>query len=346
MSAELPPLEHLRIFVFGPGYGECIAIQVPPGDWIVIDGCTQGGTAPVVSLLDGEPWACVALTHPHEDHIKGLDEVLALDGSGPVGAFAPFVDDPALWSQCADGEVQERKGLLEQVVAAIQTRWEEVEGARWELTRGSSQRIGEATLVVLHPEAADHDPPDLRDCNAWSSAMVLQWKEATILLGADVEHAGWEEIASTAHGADLGQHALLKVPHHGSDGANHEAYAAADRAAVWIATPWNKGVGKLPRFEGEQGIAWLLGKVDEVHLTGLPRAHRLQHEAPCRTTRAELLAGVRPEPLHVALGGGVDVYLTDEVREPIKCYVEAEIDAKGRLVAVRHGPGSVVVTEA
>ena len=29
----------LYIFVFGPGYGESVAVRVPPDEWLVIDSC-------------------------------------------------------------------------------------------------------------------------------------------------------------------------------------------------------------------------------------------------------------------------------------------------------------------
>ena len=29
----------LYVFVFGPGYGESVAVRVPPDEWLVIDSC-------------------------------------------------------------------------------------------------------------------------------------------------------------------------------------------------------------------------------------------------------------------------------------------------------------------
>lgn len=67
----------LFIACFGPGFGESIVIRVPPDNWIVVDGCQENKLSPAVELLD-EAEAnsrLVLLSHPHLDHVHGLDKV-------------------------------------------------------------------------------------------------------------------------------------------------------------------------------------------------------------------------------------------------------------------------------
>lgn len=76
----LPVLDpdHLSVLVFGPGLGELIIVRVPPGAWMVVDGCEAGDVRyaqRVLSHYDAHP-AIITLTHPHDDHSMGLLEVI------------------------------------------------------------------------------------------------------------------------------------------------------------------------------------------------------------------------------------------------------------------------------
>ncbi len=74
---ELRP-DELAVFVFGPGYGELILVRVPPDVWMVVDGCGKGETTYATAALKhygGSP-RIIALTHPHDDHSRGIDEVI------------------------------------------------------------------------------------------------------------------------------------------------------------------------------------------------------------------------------------------------------------------------------
>ena len=82
---KTPPLhEEVEITIFGPGYGECIVVHVGSGRWIVIDSCKHGTKTPPVALkyfdrIGVNPAVQVELvlvTHWHDDHIRGLNELL------------------------------------------------------------------------------------------------------------------------------------------------------------------------------------------------------------------------------------------------------------------------------
>jgi glyoxylase-like metal-dependent hydrolase (beta-lactamase superfamily II) len=81
----------LHVIVFGPGYGESIAVHVPDGGWLICDSLSgTGGAAgfiPAVELLGQrqEPAAMLLLTHPHDDHVAGFDRLVNRFASGPVG---------------------------------------------------------------------------------------------------------------------------------------------------------------------------------------------------------------------------------------------------------------------
>jgi glyoxylase-like metal-dependent hydrolase (beta-lactamase superfamily II) len=83
---SLPKQNELEICVFGPGYGESIVIHIPGIGWGVIDSCVgnangESFVVPLQYLIEilkpnFPKLAFVLLTHPHEDHYKGLDKVI------------------------------------------------------------------------------------------------------------------------------------------------------------------------------------------------------------------------------------------------------------------------------
>jgi glyoxylase-like metal-dependent hydrolase (beta-lactamase superfamily II) len=71
------------VAVFGPGQGEAIFVALPDGRVGVLDGCAENAD-PVAALIekldqergDRRRFAFVGLTHPHDDHYRGLGRLL------------------------------------------------------------------------------------------------------------------------------------------------------------------------------------------------------------------------------------------------------------------------------
>lgn len=73
--------EGLRLFFFGPGFGESIVLSFPDGKWGVVDYCGRsaskdGGILAFLEQHQVERLAFFCLTHPHEDHYFGADHLL------------------------------------------------------------------------------------------------------------------------------------------------------------------------------------------------------------------------------------------------------------------------------
>src|SRR5439155_3267091 len=111
---------------------------------------------PSLHLLEvaGGNWSYALLTHPHFDHIRGFDRILDRNRAGTVGCADPRIEDWRDWFDSLDAEELLDKGLLEQVMAAIHTRWCSQPGTRWLLRRGEFRSVGAARLTVLHPDVA------------------------------------------------------------------------------------------------------------------------------------------------------------------------------------------------
>ncbi len=341
----------LYVIVFGPGFGESIILRVPPDCWVVIDGCQVGASSYPARLLAEHDarWSCVVLTHPHDDHVLGLDAVLDRPGGPVVGCVAPVVEDPYLWMRSPDPERHFVSGTKEHVLAAIQDRWETIEGARWELRRGEKRRFCGADFTVLHP-----NDPTLRafyaavrqgyrfDENLLSTPLLVDWKRVRVLLGADLPARAWDSVGSEFIHLDV--HHVLKVPHHGSREALSPVYlgrVGSGRERIWVVTPFNRG-RRLPVFGDGEAIAHMLEYVDVVHLTSLPVPRGFQGRTSCRKTRMEVI-----EILDSAARGESPAGSTTAVEpgEGVDCWVAVGLDEAGHLVDLRHGPGSIVVRE-
>src|SRR5437868_4316182 len=68
----------LYAFVFGPGYGESVAVRVPPDEWLVIDSCRiakQSAASHVLRRYGGK-LTVLLLTHVHKDHYRGFVDLI------------------------------------------------------------------------------------------------------------------------------------------------------------------------------------------------------------------------------------------------------------------------------
>ncbi|MDC0743285.1 hypothetical protein [Polyangium mundeleinium] len=338
---DLTP-DHLVVLAFGPGIGELILVRVPPDAWMVVDGCGAGEACYAVEALThyGARPRIVLLTHPHEDHSLGVAKVIDIwtprdrkETWPRIGMVLPPGDDVAARSADFMG------GATLQAIAAVESRWKESPACRWEVNVGDLELLGNAALRVLSPRA------DVRaekieqwrmgrtfNKNVISTALLLSWHKRRILLGSDlVEEPGNGWSHSLVLDPDLGDHDLLKVPHHGSDAALHDD-VLRPRIRVpdplRIFAPFSRK--RLPKFSPGVGANRVVSHGGTSYLTGLPRRHEEQSGRIEARTLTELQA-------HGAIKfNPVTSFFPD-------CYVLVSIPPDGGPPLIEQGPGSIHV---
>ena len=324
---------NLHLVVLGPAYGESLCLRIPPCHWIVVDCFQMEGTyTPVDELLRGETVAGVILTHPHKDHAPGLDRLLESHPGAWVGCARGWVED---WSDIdlMDAEALQRSGACEHSLAAICQAWS-AEDRRWNLLRDDFRMVGEAVLKALHPGdselAAFRRRPRINP-NLLSSAMLLEWQQCRILLGADLPERRWRH---RLQGQRLEEHTACKLPHHGSKDAVSAVYAEGARDRLWFTTPWNRNLG-LPRFEDGEGLHQLLRNCEGIWLTALP------YDVPTgeSVTRSSL------QPQTLAGFGGARSHPLRPSRIPCTGWLLYSFDPSGARVRQARGELACCVVE-
>jgi competence protein ComEC len=201
------PDGRLHVYFLDVGQGDAILVQAPDGRQILVDG-GPSPTALLNELGDALPFwdrslDLVVLTHPDGDHITGLiplldryrvEQVLDVRQSDTAPEAAPWLE-----------------GL-----AALGV-------PRTLAQRGMRLPIGDVQVTVLHP-----NPVQLAgtasDDNNNAVVLRLDYGRTSLLLTGDAESEA--EADMIAAGLPL-RADVLKIGHHGSNGASSPAFIAA-----------------------------------------------------------------------------------------------------------------------
>ena len=224
----------LSVSVLDVGQGDAILIETPNGQHVLIDG-GPSGRAVTEALGEALPfWErtldLVVLTHPQQDHLAGLIDVLERYDVRQVLA-TPLAADTAAYRE------------WQQAIRRQGVPYAEAQVGQW-IDLG-----GGATLRVLAP---DDEALSSRDPNDASLVLKLTMGEVSFLLTGDIEEDG--EAALLRSEVDLGA-TVLKVPHHGGRTSSGDAFVRAVAPAVAVVS-----VGEENRF-GHPSPA-VLGRLD------------------------------------------------------------------------------------
>jgi len=194
----LTPLNNdlLYLIVFGPGFGESVCLRIPPGHWVVIDGCSRGGNSYpeyMLSLHTADQLHAVILTHPHLDHSKGLRRLVDAGRYERLGCTPPL-SPPDDEDDLDNPDRDLNAGVTEDLLHRIWSEWISRPGCRWDLLRGRHIQVEDAHFELFSPEPekaqafwqsrkAGGDP----EPNEISTAIRVAWHDLRLVLGSDLE---------------------------------------------------------------------------------------------------------------------------------------------------------------
>lgn len=183
----------LNVWFLDVGQGDSEFILLPNGETLLIDAGESYAAPEIISFLDElnvEKLDYVIATHPHADHIGGMEEVLE-----QVEAECFYLPD-----QESDSETYQN--LMEHL---------EEEEIPTETVSGG-MRIAEKDGIVMDVLAPLQD--NYSDVNDASVVLRLQYQEKSFLFTGDAQNESEEDMLLS--GMDLSAN-VLKVGHHGSD---------------------------------------------------------------------------------------------------------------------------------
>jgi competence protein ComEC len=209
-----------RVTVLDVGQGDAILVEGSRGGRLLVD----GGPDPDRLLVELDrrlpPWDrridAVILSHPHEDHVAGL--ALLLDRYRVERVFEPGMRGPGPGYSAWLDRVA-RPGAV----------------SRLSIAAGDRLEVDDVALQILWPIRGQvpSEPPDSgTGINNVSVVLLGTIDQRRFLLAGDVE----EEVDPTLVAAGLPPVDLLKVAHHGSRTATTDAFVAAVRPRVAIAS--------------------------------------------------------------------------------------------------------------
>jgi len=315
MAKTTPPRAvELELSLFGPGIGECLVVHLGSGYWMVVDSCLdQSGDKPVaLAYLEqlgvdvSRQIKLVVVTHWHDDHIRGISQVLQRASSARFACSAAIQSKEFLALVCAHDEiklVEHTSGFSElaEVLAILQARtpgpfrsgpdfWA-IEGqclysgaptddVEVHALSPSSQTVtdskgGLGTRLPLSGEPirrfAGVAPHDL------SVALLVKTTDMHLLLGADLENGrddrrGWRAVVGSAVRPKV-MSSGYKVAHHGSQNADLEelwtTLVAKNSRAVL--TPYARG--RKPR-PADDDVRRIKAKTPHLYCTVWPATER------------------------------------------------------------------------
>lgn len=286
----------MEIAIFGAAYGEATIVSFDSKEGRkhgVIDCFFFGGRSrfnPVVRYLkrnlDAERLAFVIATHPHEDHIRGLAEVVeafpgAVDFFAWWGGIAPHFQIAYLkrlenQKKAVGKEMSVRsrsvKGLFDAFVEKQPhlSKWHEsTDGKPCPIyqTEGSHGLFTIQPLSPWLPEQAKfmkkvmdgvYSDGSIGELDTFPNktclGLLITYKDARIILGGDVERGNWawafkDSIVDCLDGVHL-----VKIPHHGSPTGTHKDMwcglrrfvGSNPQSIVAVTTRFEKGKSILP----------------------------------------------------------------------------------------------------
>lgn len=287
---QTPPApDEIELSVFGPGLGESVLTHIGNGKWIVVDSCLdcESGRPSALQYLENiqvNPATAVKLvvaTHWHDDHIKGLGELLrtcksaefACSGALGTRDFLQLIEA----YRTSAKPVRDFSGLKEfgEVIQELQSRkeshtrlaaprfaiensciWQDID-SKWQVVSlsPSSASFLQAQVDIhnyLTTLTGSKQSLIPKIHNHFSVVLWVTNGVTSLLFGADLEETGdrsrgWSAVLASNR-KPQGKASAFKIPHHGSPNGHLVSvwHDMLEPSPLSIVTPWVRGGRHLP----------------------------------------------------------------------------------------------------
>ena len=265
LSHSVPDEDDLEVSVFGPGFGECLAVHMPGGKWILVDSCRDSRRRPAslayleeMGIAAESDVAMVVASHWHFDHVDGIAEMVAECRSAePVMSLALHTRELLAFAHAAQylgsgtvpRPIAESQQLTETIDTAQPARYITLSQARMKLLESrygtlttsvdslspspASVSVAMSDLSQSRLEAGKELEAPQPDQNAAAVVLRVRSGNVSMLLASDLEiqadpARGWRGVMD-AWGDDGHQSQVIKIAHHGS--------ANGDSEIIWSDPP-------------------------------------------------------------------------------------------------------------
>lgn len=341
LKAPLPQANEIELSLFGPGIGECAVIHLGNEQWMVVDSCKGLDAKRSVALeyLEGmgvdveNQIKLIVVTHWHDDHIRGIAQLVRHAGSARFACSAALRCEEFLKLVAADRDislVEHSSGVSEfsDVLDVLSNR------ANGKYATGPDHWAAEGSRLYSDPErdvevwALSPSAQTITDSKGAMSALLPVPGEAIrrfyqpgpndlsvvimvlapgiqLLLGADLERGldekrGWHAVINSNIIPKHPCH-VYKVAHHGSIGADMDAIwmkMLVDKPYAVI-SPYARGIKPLPSSDD---VRRMQHHTNHIYCTAPPTTSPPQRDSAVERTIKEMVKthrAIRKQPGHV-----------------------------------------------
>lgn len=192
----------LEVHFIDVGQADSILIKTSDGHSMLIDAGNNADDELVYSYLKNEGVKILDVvvgTHPHEDHIGGLDTVINNFNVNKV--YMPKASNTTK--------------TYEDVLLAIKNKGLKVTNP----VVGSTFSLGDAKFTILAPNSSNYN-----ELNNYSIVLKMEYGSTSFLFTGDAEDISEEEMINKGYDLSVD---LLKVAHHGSESSTTESFLKA-----------------------------------------------------------------------------------------------------------------------
>ncbi len=241
-----PANHEIEVTLFGPGYGEAIAVHLGEGVWLLVDSCIDPDSKVPASEtyleqigVDAEQVCAIIASHWHDDHVRGISRLAAKYTKADFVISAVFNNKEAgafLAAYSGASSAGLARGAKE-LFSAVKVR-ETVSAvlhksivldvtlngrpvmvtALSPVQAAFAQSIAHMAQYVPRKGQAINHAPELHP-NLGAVTLHIDLGDDAVLLGADLEEhqtCGWSAVVADKWSGSRRRATAYKVAHHGS----------------------------------------------------------------------------------------------------------------------------------